>query len=119
MGKKNQRFDLTHEDKKKIQTMVGLGLPLKLIAPVFDVDLRTLQRRIAEDSTLAVMVEKGRALAGRQVAQTAFEMAISGKHPQMTMFWLKCRLNWSETPFEQTDNKTISLVYDASKQASS
>ena len=35
--------------------------------------------------------------ANARVAQTAHEMAVSGKFPAMTIFYLKTRLRWRET----------------------
>jgi hypothetical protein len=32
------------------------------------------------------------------VAQTLYNMAISGQHPIATLFWLKSRAGWTERP---------------------
>ena len=39
---------------------------------------------------------KGEAKALGRVSQKAFEMAVSGNQPAMTMFYLKCRGKWTE-----------------------
>ena len=39
-------------------------------------------------------IDAGRPFARAKVAQTAFQMATSGKQPIVTMFWLKSQAGW-------------------------
>lgn len=41
-------------------------------------------------------ISSGRSKAAAAVCETAFNMATSGAHPAMTMFWLKTRQGWRE-----------------------
>lgn len=43
--------------------------------------------------------------ANAKVAQTAFQMATSGKSKTMTIFWLKCRAGWSEKGPKKTERQ--------------
>jgi hypothetical protein len=49
----------------------------------------------------------GATKANSKVAETAYQMAISGKCPTMTIFWLKCRARWRET--EHAGLKLVAL----------
>jgi hypothetical protein len=41
-------------------------------------------------------LEVAKIKANSRVAETAYNMAISGKCPAATFFWLKCRAGWRE-----------------------
>jgi hypothetical protein len=70
-----------------------------------------LERRSKVDKRIDVAIQKGRANACGQVAKTAYNMAVSGKHPNMTIFWLKCRMNWSEVSPVELENGNIKVIY--------
>ena len=55
------------------------------------VSVDTLQAHFPDE------LAEGRIEAGARVAQTAYQMAVSGDYPTMTIFFLKCRLGWKET----------------------
>ena len=72
--KKSAGCGLRHED---ICAMVGLRSP------------KTLRRHFHRELAM------GRVEATTKVKQTAFRLAISGRDPRMTIFWLKTRARWA------------------------
>jgi len=75
--------------------LAGLGMRYEDIALTKGVCLETLKKYAGE------MLERGKAKAKAQVMQSAFKMALSGKHPTMTTFWLKTQCGWREKGVEQ------------------
>lgn len=71
--------------------MSGLGLKAEDVARVIGVSRATLFNHYGEEIRL------GAAKALANVHQTAYDMAMSGQHANMTMFWLKCKGGWRET----------------------
>lgn len=95
----SKRFAITDEDVKKIEAMAGIGLPLYKIALIFGVDEQTLRLAMKKYGPAAQhAIERGAALGEKNVQQTAYQMATSGQHPAMTIFWLKVRSRWSHAP---------------------
>ena len=88
------------EDYPKVSELAGKGLNRKNIAAYFDMSLTSFERRLSESEDLRMALEKGRAKTIETVANVAYDMAVSGNHPAMTMFWLKCRANWREKKLE-------------------
>lgn len=99
MGKNkgDGKIDFTDADYEKIETMAGYGLPLSKIAPLFGRSLRTFQNYKDSDERLQIALEAGKAKSHLNVAKTAYDLAVSGDCPQLTMFWLKTRAGWKET----------------------
>ena len=86
----NRSKKLDEQALREVEMLAGLGLRLDDIAAVKGMSDDTLKKHAADH------LKKGRANAKAQVMQTAFKMAISGKCPAMTIFWLKTRAGWSE-----------------------
>lgn len=87
----------TDEQIKQLQTMAGLGLTQKQMAALCDISLATFERWLSENEAARSAVERGNAKAVMAVAKTAYQMAIAGNQPAMTMFYLKTRAGWRET----------------------
>lgn len=85
----------------EIETLSGYGLSEEKIAAFLGVSKSTFDRAAKKDNALSEIILKGRAKASSQVTQSAFNMAVSGKCPAMTIFWLKTRERWS-APKEHT-----------------
>src|SRR5688572_17396180 len=94
MGRIKIEFD--EEDIRQVETMSGLGLNMDEIAAILGVSKDTVERRMNENGDLKAAIERGRAVAKNVITRTAYEMAKKGTVPAMTMFWLKCRANWTE-----------------------
>ncbi len=88
--------EFTAEEIVKIETMAGYGLTNTQIAEIHGISLATLKNRFESQPELLASIKKGRAKALLNVAQSAYQQAMSGKVPAMTMFYLKCRGKWRE-----------------------
>lgn len=87
---------LSKEELEKLPGLAGIGCNLDQIAHILGIAPVTLDRIMMRDPKVKEAIEKGRADAGAKVKATAFQQAVSGKNPAMTMFWLKCREKWKE-----------------------
>lgn len=112
------KFQLTPEQIKQVETMSGLGLNLVQMGALFGVSKVTFERLMKKNIAAREALEKGRAVAASSVTKTAYNLAVSGKVPAMTMFWLKCRERWTEiqrhehsgpdgNPIETVDKSTL------------
>jgi IS30 family transposase len=88
---------LDARELEQVEKLSGLGMSVRQIGYVIGVSKSTMERRIKDQPELAEALEKGRAMAIANVSKTAYQLATSGKHPVMTIFFLKCRAGWSET----------------------
>ena len=100
---------LNEEQKKLAGQLAGVGCNLEQIAAMLDMAPATLDALIAKDPSVSQAISKGRGGGISKVAATAYQMAISGKQPAMTIFFLKTRARWAEArdvaPEENDDNK--------------
>lgn len=92
-----RKLPLQPQDIKQIETMAGLGLKVEQMAAILGMSKATLDRRMTDTKGAFEALEKGRAAAILNVSKTAYQMALAGKVPAMTMFYLKCRAGWKET----------------------
>jgi hypothetical protein len=74
-----------------VERMAICGTPRHTIARVLGCSLEALNTNYPDE------LEHGQNVGNAMVAQTAFEIAVSGAVPAMTMFWLKTRAGWRET----------------------
>jgi uncharacterized membrane protein YebE (DUF533 family) len=100
----------SEQKAKQIETLAGLGLRDSDIALVVEVAEATMKRRYTEH------LKKGRAVARGAVAKTAYQMAVGGKVPAMTMFWLKTQCGFRERDLEESNQQTIINFYPSSKK---
>ena len=88
------RFEPTAEQRKTVEAMAAYGLREDQIASTIGpkgIDPKTLRKHFRRELLL------GATKANSKVAETTYQMAISGKCPAMTIFWMKCRNGWRET----------------------
>lgn len=83
----------------QVEKLAGYGMTDEDISKVVSMSEATLKRKFRDE------LDIGRALAKSKVQQTAFKMAISGKQPAMTMFWLKTQCHWKETTVNEHTGK--------------
>lgn len=83
---------LSRQDHDEIEMLAGIGLTQQQIADVKGICVETLVK-YGEDA-----LKRGKSKGIGKVARKCFEMATSGKHPAMTMFYLKTQGGWSVTP---------------------
>ena len=86
----------------KVQTMAKFGLNLSEIAFLHDVSTNQFRKW----SECRDAVKRGRLEAKTRVGATIYRMAISGEHPQVSMFYAKCRMGWKEAQGFSTDDET-------------
>jgi hypothetical protein len=85
------RFIPTVEQRRTVRTMTGLGLRQEDIAACLDIrSAKTLRRHFRAE------LDRGAPEANARVAQTLYQMAISGKCPQATIYWMKTRVGWRD-----------------------
>lgn len=114
---KNSGFIPTESDIEKIERLAGYGLTMEQISKVFNKSTDTFERLRKKDPELEAAINRGVRKANDAVAQTAYQMAISGKVPAMTMFWLKCRARWKEvTHHEHSGTLTLEKLVAGSYQ---
>ena len=85
------QFVPTEEQRKIVRAMSSYGIPQDDICKVVGISPKTL-RLVFRDELDRAAIE-----ATAKVAQTCYQMAISGQHPAATFFWLKTRAGWRET----------------------
>ena len=81
-------FRPTDEQRRMVKSMAAYGIRQDEIAATISVSTKTLRRRFRQE------LDRGATEANTQVGQTMYQMAISGKSPVSTMFWLRCRAGW-------------------------
>lgn len=91
-----KRQPLSPDELRQLETLAGIGLPTHQIAAAMGMSAGTLKRRIKETPGGSDPIKKGRSIALSNVAKTAYQLAVSGKVPAMTMFYLKTRGGWRE-----------------------
>ncbi len=101
---------ISGEQLKDIERLAGFGLSVEKIAAYLGMSKATLDRRVSESIEVSSALERGRSFSEEAVASTAFQMATSGKHPSVTMFWLKTRAGWREN-FTKNPTSGIELSY--------
>lgn len=98
------RFEPTAEQRKTVEIMAAYGMPEEQIASTtgpHGISPKTLRKHFRRELLL------GATKANSKVAETAYQMANSGKCPVMTIFWLKCRGGWKER--EQPGLKLVAI----------
>lgn len=83
--------NITPEQIKQIETLAGYGLTDEHISDVVGIPESSIKAKCKE------VLATGRSKALAAVTQSAYRMAVDGKNPAMTMFYLKCRARWRET----------------------
>lgn len=90
-GKNSPGFAPTPAQAREVSVMACLGLEPKDIALVLNVELKLLKKFYTKELTVSNHIPNV------MVAKVALEMAMSGRNPDMTKFWLKSRAKWKET----------------------
>lgn len=86
------KFQPNEEQRRMVKALAGYGVKQRQIAALLDLaSTTTLRKHFPEELRLGSLEAKA------QMLGTLFKMAHLGRHPTMTMFWLKTRGGWSET----------------------
>ena len=90
--------------------MISCGDNQDQIATALGTDRKTLAKYYSEE------ISTGLEACHAEVKATAYRLAVSGRCPAMTMFWLKTRCGWRETSRLEVnieslpDDKLLSLL---------
>jgi len=95
-------IELDRDQIKQVEIMGGLGMKMADISLVLGFSEKTLYNLCERDDRILRAMKSGKAKAVSAVSQTAYQMAKSGKHLAMTIFWLKCQQRWREVHPEDT-----------------
>lgn len=82
---------------RQVAVMAALGLEAKDIALVLDIEEAMVKLYYKRELRVT------HNLANAMVAREALKMALSGRYPDMTKFWLKTRGGWKEAVAAQHD----------------
>jgi AcrR family transcriptional regulator len=84
-------YEPTEKDRRVVESMIAYGITTQEVARVIGISPHTLYKYFRDE------METSAVKANSKVAETAYQMPISGKCPAATFFWLKCRAHWRET----------------------
>jgi len=93
--------------------MAAAGLNNDQMASLLGMGKAVFDRRMAEMPDVKEAVAKGRSQAIYNVGVSAYQQAISGKVPAMTMFYLKCRAGWKETAVTEITGKDGEALFSS------
>lgn len=97
------------KDRTQVEMLSGMGATAEFIASHLSISPEQLNEYYPHQ------LKHGPEEANLRVAQTLFDMAVSGEHPQATVAWLKMRAGWSDTlkqVEEGYDEDSASLAKD-------
>lgn len=97
-AKNSPGFAPTPYQARQVAVMSALGLESKDIALVLDIEERLLKVYYKKELRVS------HNLANAMVGKVALEMAMSGRYPDMTKFWLKTRGGWKEAVASMGDD---------------
>jgi len=89
--KNSPGFNPTMAQAREVAVMSCLGMEPKDIALVLNIEEKLLKMYYAKELKVSANI------ANAMVARQALNMAMSGRFPDMTKFWLKSRAKWKET----------------------
>ena len=101
-------YEPTEKDRRIVESMIAYGVTTQEVARVIGISPHTMYKYFRDE------LETSAVKANSKVAETAYAMAVSGKCPAATFFWLKCRAQWRETThLEHTgfDGNPITMIH--------
>lgn len=104
------RYQPSEEDRRKVKTLAGFGIPHKQIGVLMDLrSPKTLRRYFSKELKLGIVE------SSTSVMQSLFKSAASGRHPAMTSFYLKTRAGWGPgmtLKREAEEDEQLIFVYE-------
>jgi len=103
-----RKFQPSDEQRQRVRALAGYGVKHKQIAALLDLNSTTTLRKHFREE-----LRQGPLEARAQMLSRLFKLAVSGRHPAQTMFWLKTRAGWRETGNQEeaiTPNRPIRWV---------
>lgn len=100
----------TDADRKQVELLSGIGVPIEQIGLIIGIDKKTVQKHYRDE------LDVGQAKAMSRVSKRLFEIATGDGRDSLTacIFWLKCRAGW-KPPAEvevniDNSNKTATVI---------
>lgn len=120
-GKK--AWDIPDEKIALVESMAAAGLTNDQMAAILGVHEKTFRRALKKNKKAQAARDAGQATAIYNVAGKLYDMAVSGKNPAATFFYLKTRAGWRETnrmehvgedgkPIETKNQHTIKMIVE-------
>jgi len=91
----------TPEQINQVEILASKGLSMGMIASTLDFSRDGLYDHMKNNKEMKEAVDRGKKKANGKVVLSAFEQAVSGKSPAMTIFWLKTQCRWKEVQHVQ------------------
>jgi hypothetical protein len=80
---------IKHIDPKEVYKLAAQGLNKGMICQGLNVDYKTFDRRMKDNSEISTALKRGQDASIQTVENTLYTMATSGKHVVATIFFLK------------------------------
>ena len=92
-------------DSKQVETLAGLGASIEYIATHLNLSTDQVLEFYKKD------LDYSTEHANLEVAETFFELATSGEHPNITMAWMRMRAGWKDnpTPTSNTEDDVVEV----------
>jgi hypothetical protein len=89
-------FTPSDDQRRMVKAMAAMGIPQEQVGQLINCrSPKTLRKHFREELDVAASE------ANFNVAKVLYNLATSGKVPAATMFWLKCRAGWRESPIHE------------------
>lgn len=107
----------TDRDIVQVERMAKIGMTVEQIAVVLGRGRRSMFKDLKAHPDLQAAYDRGKQFGIDEISNTAYAMALSGKVPAMTIFWLKCQARWKEvTHVEHSGTLTLEKLVAGSYQ---
>lgn len=83
-------YNWKEDQAKRVERLAMIGCNDNHVAAIEEMSEATLQRIYAKE------LAEGRAKGVGAISQTLYQMALTGKNPAATFFYLKCKARWKE-----------------------
>jgi predicted transcriptional regulator len=93
----------TEETRAKVYNWAKYGVPVEDMAVMIGLATKTVQKHYATE------IAAGKSFAHTTVRQTLWDMATSGEHPAMTIFYCKTQLGFREVDRSNITDGQITL----------
>lgn len=100
----------TDADRKQVELLSGIGVPIEQIGLIIGIDKKTVQKHYRDE------LDVGQAKAMSRVSKRLFEIATGDGRDSLSacIFWLKCRAGWKPPADVEVNidnsNKTATVI---------
>lgn len=106
MARGRKQFEPTPEQRDRVQTLAGFGIPHESIAKHLKISYPTLAKYFQEE------LQQGVTKANEAVVANLHRLASKSKNPVAAMFWCKTRMQWREnTPPQELKSEPLKVEF--------